>query len=128
MHGNHHKKDLEHAQSLINLIKWIRNKMIYLYHNLIYDTGACLFLNPTISHCFKSALFKLSTDLGGKIENCKMEIIEDPLYLKIEEINKITSKGREIMNELFNFIVEIKSYKTIIKQIDKETPGLLYSL
>ena len=25
-----------------------------------------------------------------------------------------------------NFIVEIKNYKTIIKQIDKETPGLLY--
>jgi hypothetical protein len=124
--GNHHKKDLEHAQSLINLITRIRNKMIYLYHHLIYDTGACLFLNPTISHCFKSVLYKLSTDLEGKIENCKMEIIEDPPYLKIEEINKITSKGREIMNELFSFIAEIKSYKTIIKQIDKETPGLLY--
>ena len=30
------------------------------------------------------------------------------------------------LNQLFNFIIELKSYKSIIKQIDKETPGLLY--
>ncbi len=126
LNNNHHKKELMHAQSLINLITRIRNKMIYLYHNLIYNSGACLFINPTINHCLKSILYKISTDLGGKIEDCKIELIEDPPYLKIANVNKITYQGRNILNELFSFIVEIKSYKTIIKQIDKETPGLLY--
>lgn len=123
---NHHKKDLEHAQSLINLITRIRNKMIYLYHKLIYETGACLFLNPTIVHCFKSCLYKLSTDLKGKLEDCKIEYIEDPPYLKITKPENITSNGMNLISNLFNFIVELKSYKTIIKQVDKETPGLLY--
>ena len=39
---------------------------------------------------------------------------------------KIKKNSLDLLTELFNFIVEIKNYKTIIKQIDKETPGLLY--
>ena len=70
---NHHKKDLIHAQSLINLISRIRNKMIYLYHKLIYETGACLYISPTIAHCLKSVLYKISYDLKGKFEYCFME-------------------------------------------------------
>ena len=67
------KKDLIHAQSLINLISRIRNKMIYLYHKMIYDTGACLYINPTIVECFKSVLYKISYDLKGNFNNCQME-------------------------------------------------------
>ena len=122
----HHKKDLIHAQSLINLISRIRNKMIYLYHKLIYDTGACLYLNPTIAHCLKSVLYKVSCDLEGKFENAGMEYMEDPPYLKIPNKNEIKKETKDLLTELFNFIVEIKNYKTIIKQIDRETPGLLY--
>ena len=123
---HHHKKDLIHAQSLINLISRIRNKMIYLYHKLIYDTGACLYLNPTIAHCLKSVLYKVSCDLEGKFENAGMEYMEDPPYLKIPNKNEIKKETKDLLTELFNFIVEIKNYKTIIKQIDRETPGLLY--
>jgi hypothetical protein len=123
---NYHKKELIHAQSLINLISRIRNKMIYLYHKLIYDTGACLYYNPTIKHCFNSVFYKLSSDLEGKIERAGIEYIEDPPYLKVENTNNLTEQGKCLLNQLFNFIVEIKSYKSIIKQIDKETPGLLY--
>ena len=123
---NYHKKELIHAQSLINLISRIRNKMIYLYHKLIYDTGACLYYNPTIKHCFNSVFYKLSSDLEGKIERAGIEYIEDPPYLKVENTNYLTEQGKCLLNQLFNFIVEIKSYKSIIKQIDKETPGLLY--
>ena len=122
----HHKKDLIHAQSLINLISRIRNKMIYLYHKLIYDTGACLYLNPTIAHCLKSVLYKISCDLEGKFENSEMEYIEDPPYLRIKNKAQIKKETKDLLTELFNFIIEIKNYKTIIKQIDKETPGLLY--
>ena len=122
----HHKKDLIHAQSLINLISRIRNKMIYLYHKLIYDTGACLYLNPTIAHCLKSVLYKVSCDLEGKFENAGMECMEDPPYLKIPNKNEIKKETKDLLTELFNFIVELKNYKTIIKQIDRETPGLLY--
>ena len=126
METNYHKKELIHAQSLINLISRIRNKMIYLYHKLIYDTGACLYYNPTIKHCFNSVFYKLSSDLEGKIENAGIEYIEDPPYLKVENTYNLTEQGKCLLNQLFNFIVEIKSYKSIIKQIDKETPGLLY--
>ena len=122
----HHKKDLIHAQSLINLISRIRNKMIYLYHKLIYDTGACLYINPTIVECLKSVLYKISYDLKGNFNNCQMEYIEDPPYLDIKNRINIKNETNELITELFNFIIEIKNYKTIIKQIDKETPGLLY--
>ena len=124
---NYHKKELIHAQSLINLISRIRNKMIYLYHKLIYDTGACLFIKPTIKHCFNSIFYKISTDLEGKLSIEDIEYIEDPPYLKIKnDYLNISQKGKDLLNQLFNFIIEIKSYKSIIKQIDKETPGLLY--
>ena len=123
---NHHKKELIHAQSLINLISRIRNKMIYLYHKLIYDTGACLYFNPTIKHCFNSVFYKMSSDFEGKIENAGIEYIEDPPYLRVENTKNLSQQGEYLLNQLFNFIVEIKSYKSIIKQIDKETPGLLY--
>ena len=122
----HHKKDLIHAQSLINLISRIRNKMIYLYHKLIYETGACLYINPTIAECLKSILYKISYDLEGKFENCNMEYIEDPPYLKINNNTNIKNDTKYLLTELFNFILELKNYQSIIKQIDKETPGLLY--
>ena len=124
--SNYHKKELIHAQSLINLISRIRNKMIYLYHKLIYDSGACLFINPTIKHCFNSIFYKISSDLKGKLSGEDIEYIEDPPYLKIKTDKNISQKGKNLINQLFSFIIEIKSYKSIIKQIDKETPGLLY--
>ena len=126
MDTNYHKKELMHAQSLINLISRIRNKMIYLYHKLIYDTGACLYINPTIKHCFNSVFIKISADLQGKLETSKIVYIEDPPYLKLENTHGISQQGINLINELFNFCIELKSYKSIIKQIDKETPGLLY--
>ena len=122
----HHKKDLIHAQSLINLISRIRNRMIYLYHKLIYDTGACLYINPTIEHCLKSVLYKISCDLKGQLENSELDYIEDPPYLSIKDYSNIKQETNNLIKELFKFIVEIKNYKTIIKQLDKETPGLLY--
>ena len=124
--STHHKKDLIHAQSLINLISRVRNRMIYLYHKLIYDTGACLYINPTIGHCLKSVLYKISSDLEGKIKIHDLEYIEDPPFLKLTTEEKIKKESLDLLTELFNFIVEIKNYKSIIKQIDKETPGLLY--
>ena len=87
--STHHKKDLIHAQSLINLISRIRNRMIYLYHKLIYDTGACLYLNPTIEHCLKSVLYKISCDLEGEIKIYDLEYIEDPPFLKLTTKEKI---------------------------------------
>lgn len=122
----YHKKELIHAQSLINLISRIRNKMIYLYHKLIYDTGACIFLNPTIVHCFKAVFYKIASDLKGNLDEYRIESMEDPPYLEIINSQNISVETNKLIKELFDFIVELKSYKTIIKQIDKETPGLLY--
>ena len=52
--------------------------------------------------------------------------MEDPPYLRIKNQDNIKADTYILITELFNFIIEIKNYKTIIKQIDKETPGLLY--
>ena len=38
----------------------------------------------------------------------------------------LTEESREKINQLFNFIIELRSYKTLIKQIDKDSPQLLY--
>ena len=124
--SRHHKKDLIHAQSIINLISRIRNKMIYLYHKLIYDTGACLYINPSVEHCLKCVLYKISYHLRGKLNVTHIEYIEDPPYLKLINLDNLEKDTKSLITELFSFIVEIKNYKAIIKQIDKETPGLLY--
>ena len=44
-------KELSQAQSLIDIITNLRNKIIYDYDNLIYNTGACVFKFPSIVHC-----------------------------------------------------------------------------
>ena len=93
---------------------------------MIYDTGAFLFTNPTIVHCFKAVFYKISTDLEGKLDQYMIDSIEDPPFLIIINKENLPQDTQDLINELFNFIIELKSYKTILKQIDKETPGLLY--
>ena len=119
-------KGLAHANSLINLITRIRNKIIYLYHKLIYDTGACIFINPTIAHCLKCIFYKISSEFEGNLKNSKIEHREDPPYLMLSKEVPLSDTSLNLFNELINFITELISYKTIIKQIDKETPELLY--
>ena len=119
-------KELSHARSLINLITRIRNKIIYLYHKLIYDTGACIFVKPTIVHCLKCIFYKVSSEFEGNLKKADITHKEDPPYLKLSTVVTLSEQSYSLLNELFNFIIELTSYKTIIKQIDKETPELLY--
>ena len=56
---NDNGEDLKEAQNLINLIIKIRNRIIYKYHKLIYLTGACIFLQPNISHCLRNIFYKI---------------------------------------------------------------------
>ena len=119
-------KGLSHAQSLINLIARIRNKIIYLYHKLIYDTGACVFVNPNISHCVDCIFYKVSSEFEGNLKDSEITHKDDPPYLKLSTKTKISEVSDILFNELCNFIMEIISYKTMLKQIDKETPELLY--
>ena len=116
---------LKHAQSLINLITRIRNKIIYLYHHLIFTSGACLYMKPNIIFVLKCILYKISADFQGHLGNSGLTYKEDPPYLQVP-LGNINGESLELLNELFNFITELVSYKTIIKQIDKETPELLY--
>lgn len=123
---NDNVKELDHAKSLINLITRIRNKMIHLYHKLMYDSGACVFMKPTIVHCLKSILYKISSEFEGSLQNAKIIIKEDPPYLKPSIETKLSDESANLLDELLHFVIELVSYKPIIKQIDKEIPELIY--
>ncbi len=92
----------------------------------MYHSGACLYLKPNIVHCLKSILYKVSSEFNGKLENSGIVYKEDPPYLQTSDTVELSKESQNLLDELFNFIIELRSYKTIIKQIDKETPELLY--
>ena len=123
---NKNIKGLSYAKSLICLITRIRNKIIYLYHKLIYDSGACVFIKPTIVHCLNCILYKVSSEHNGNLRSAEITTKEDPPYLKLPHNIKISEECFNLFEELFNFIIELISYKAIIKQIDLETPELFY--
>ncbi len=56
---------LKHAQNLISLIIKIKNRIVYIYHKLIYSTGAFIYFQPLISHCLENILYKISTEYNG---------------------------------------------------------------
>ena len=55
--------ELNRVQNIISLITNIRNRIIYKFHRLIYKSGACLFLQPTIILCLKCIFYKISADI-----------------------------------------------------------------
>ena len=83
-------KELSHANSLINLIARIRNKIIYLYHKLIYNTGACVFIKPNIEYCLKCIFYKVSSEFEGNIKNADITHREDPPYLQLSPVIKLS--------------------------------------
>ena len=123
---SHHKnKELVQAQLLINLITNIRNKIIYEYDNLIYLSGACLFKNPTITHCTRCILYKICSECQGDINKAGFFQREDPPFLIVKK-EKFSKETNELISLLFDFIIKLRDYKFIVKQIDKETPKLMY--
>ena len=58
-------KELKQAQTIISLIIKIRNRIIYLYHKLIYSTGGCLYINPSMSLCVRNIFYKISAEFKG---------------------------------------------------------------
>ena len=117
--------ELKQAQILISLIIKIRNRIIYIYHKLIYLTGACLYIKPSISHCIKNIFYKISREFNGNFENCDIQYYEDPPYLKFN-MSILSDDTKEKIKELFDFIKEIRGYKNILNQIDNDSPTLLY--
>ena len=126
--NDHYKnKELSQAQVLINLIANIRNKIIYEYDNLIYISGACLFKNPSMVHCTKCILCKICSESEGDLTKARLSFREDPPFLKIG-FNITNSDTNTILSKLFDFIIRLRDYKILIKQLDKETPKLMYIL
>ena len=126
--NEHYKnKELTQAQSLIYLITTIRNKIIYEYDNLIYVSGACLFKTPTMAHCTKCILFKICSECEGDLNKANIKFKEDPPYMSINSSN-FSQSTNIIVSKLFEFIISLRDYKIIMKQIDKETPKLMYIL
>ena len=124
--SNHSKnKELLDAQSLISIITNLYNKIIYDYDSLIYNTGACVFRNPNIVHCTKCLFFKMSSECCGDLNLVEFTFKEDPPYFTINSEN-ISQETKIILDELFEFATNLKDYRIIIKQLDKETPKLMY--
>ena len=124
--SNHLKKELQHAQVIISLITKIRNRIIYLYHKIIYSSAACIYNYPTITFALRNIFYKISADFKGDLLASNLTYIEDPPYLQCTDFNLLTEQAKEKLQEIFDFIVEIRGYKQIIKQIDKDTPELLF--
>jgi hypothetical protein len=117
--------DLRRAQNLISLITKIRNRIIYLYHKLIYSSAACLYLKPSITHCIKNIFYKISCDFKGNFNECNFQYFVDPPYLFSEQLN-LKEESKILLDELLKFITELRGYKNILKQIDNDSPNLLY--
>ena len=120
-------RSLNHAFAILRSITKFRNRFLLIYHKLLYTTGACVFINPTIILCVHCVFYKISGELGGSLEKANLTYIEDPPYLQMD-LSLLTNETKEILLSLFDFITEIRSYKALIKQIDKDTPELLYIL
>ena len=118
-------KELLQAQNLIHLITFLRNKIIFEYDNLIYNTGACIFKSPNILHCVQCLFYKISADCGGNLNSAQFTFKEDPPFFSINE-KKISDETKNILNDLMEFITKLKDYRILIKQLDKETPKLMY--
>jgi hypothetical protein len=50
---------------------------------------------------------------------------EDPPFLIVKR-EKFSKETNELITHLFDFIIKLRDYKYIIKQIEKETPKLMY--
>ena len=122
---NENEKNLNDVQNLIFLIIKIRNRIIYQYHKLIYSCAACLYYKPSITRCLRNIFFKISCELKGKFEECKIDYIENIPYIQILNEN-LSNEINEKINELLNFIIELNDYKILIDKIDKESPQLFY--
>ena len=118
-------KELLQAQNLIHLITFLRNKIIFEYDNLIYNTGACIFKSPNIMHCVQCLFYKISADCGGNLNSAQFTFKEDPPFFSINEKN-ISDETKNILNDLMEFITKLKDCRILIKQLDKETPKLMY--
>ena len=118
-------KELSQAQNLIYIITNLRNKIIYDYDSLIYNTGACIFKNPSILHCVKCLFFKISSECDGNLNLCEFVYKEDPPFFNLNK-EKISEETQNILSEFFEFITNLKDYRVLIKQLDKETPKLMY--
>ena len=119
------KEELQEAQNLISLIIKIRNRIIYKYHRLIFLTGACLFYKPNISHCLKNIFYKISYDFKGNLNQNEFLYIEEPPYLSSELLN-LKNESKDLLDQLLKFINELRGYKNILKEIDNNSPTLLF--
>ena len=50
---------LNHAFAILRSITKFRNRFLLIYHKLLYTTGACVFINPTIILCVHCVFYKI---------------------------------------------------------------------
>ena len=117
--------ELKQAQTLISLIIKIRNRIIYTYHKLIYSTGCCLYINPSMSLCLRNIFYKISAEFKGDFDQSDITYMEDPPYLQTN-MSLFSEDLKNLLKQLFNFLSELRGYKNILRKIDNDSPTLLY--
>ena len=80
-----------------------------------------------MAHCTKCILFKICSECEGDLNKANIKFKEDPPYISINS-NNFSQSTNFIVSKLFEFIISLRDYKIIMKQIDKETPKLMYIL
>lgn len=116
---------IQRAKDIIKSINKLSKKLLMNYYRIIDLTGACVFMTPSIAHSIRCLFYKISAELNGKIENAEIAHSEDPPYISLKATG-LSQDTKSRMSSLFDFIIEVQSYKIIIRQLDKDTPDLFY--
>ena len=111
--------ELSQAQNLIFIIIKIRNRIIYLYHKLIYSSGACLYIKPSIKFVFRNILYKISCDLKGNIHDCHIYFIDDPPFFQIGVFENLSQDKKKKKNETNENIKKIHFSLLLFEQLKK---------
>lgn len=116
---------IERAKNIVISINKLRKNIMNDYYNMILKSGACVYVNPTITHCIKCLFYKISVEFNGNLDKINLRYIEDPPYMSLNT-STLSEDTKERVNYLFNFIITVRNYKVILNLLDKDIPELIY--
>ena len=78
-----------------------------------------------MSLCLRNIFYKISAEFKGDFDQSDITYMEDPPYLQTN-MSLFSEDLKNLLNQLFNFLSELRGYKNILRKIDNDSPTLLY--